>query len=248
MPESFEFWFLSHPKTALYRFDPPLRQSKILAANDDRKCVTKVGDDCFDPQYGMFPDPEIEKLKAVQKKLKDEKEKPADQKYQYLSNIEAESFHCDKNQGFDIYCGGKVQKPSEKKASLEIWIDISRTMTDVDYPDKNKDCFRKSFVKRLKSSCQNVDIYTFNTFLKLSTTNEELCDNLGFIDQNRLLSWINDSKAHKVIIITDKSLATKGIADYVYAKGGKVKGDANQKELSGKDLLELVDSTKKYCR
>ena len=244
-PESFEFWFLSPQKTALMKYEDSTRFSKKLVSNEDKKCVAKMGEDCFDPQYGVFPDPAIEKLKEdLTKKKKEKKVEPTDN---YLSDMEKTQFECDKNQGFDIYCGGKVKNETEKKSKLEIWIDTGRSMSDVDYQDKNKDCFRKSFIKRLNTSCPQVDVYTFNSFLKYSKGLNDLCDTAGYTDQNRVLAWLNDSKAKKVIIITSKSMISKGVADYIVTHGGKSKGEAIQKEMDGKDLLDLVDTAKKIC-
>jgi hypothetical protein len=227
------------------KYEDKIKFSKKLASNEDKKCVAKMGEDCFDPQYGVFPDPALEKLKEdVTKKKKEKKVAPTEN---YLSDMEKNHFDCDKNQSFDIYCGGKVKNENEKKSKLEIWIDTSRSMTDVDYQDKNKDCFRKSFVKRLKTSCSSVDVYSFNSHLKFSSGMSDLCDSAGYAEQNRLLAWLNDSKAKKVIVITSKAMISKAVADYIFTHGGKSKGEAVQKELDGNDLLDLVESTKKFC-
>ena len=245
-PESFEFWFLSPPKSAHLNFEEPVHFSRKFATNTkDLECKTKVGDDCFDPKFGIFPDPELVKLKDAQKKLQEEKNKPIEDKY--ISNIETTQIDCSKESGWDIYCG-KTQKEEKKKARLEVWVDISRSMSDIDYPDKNGDCFRKSFIKRIKESCSSIDISVFHSHLKELGDMKDLCGHVGFSEQNRLLAWINESKANRVIIITTKTLATKGVSDFIELKGGRSKGDAHQKELSGKDLLDLVDSTKKLCR
>ena len=244
-PDSFEFWFLSPQKTALMKYEDQTTFSKKIVSNEDKKCVAKMGEDCFDPQYGVFPDPALEKLKEdITKKKKEKKPEPTDN---YLSDMEKAQFECDKNQSFDIYCGGKVKTETEKKSKLEVWIDTGRSMADVDYEDKNKDCYRKSFIKRLNTSCTHVDVYTFNSFLKYNPGLNDLCDTAGYTDQNRVLAWLNESKAKKVIIITSKAMISKGVADYIVTHGGKSKGEAVQKELDGKDLLELVDTAKKFC-
>ena len=72
----------------------------------------------------------------------------------FLSNMDTDSIECDKSNQFDTFCG-KASKDSGKNkpqaAAYEIWIDTSRSMKDVDFPDKNGDCFRKSFITRIKS-------------------------------------------------------------------------------------------------
>lgn len=233
-PETFEFWFLSPDKKTAhiqYTFSKPLAQN----------CVDKVGDDCFDPKFGVFPDP---KLHNPPKK---NEYKPSDEvPVKFISNMDNDSIDCDKGNHFDTFCG-KVVNEKAKSAPYEIWVDISRSMKDVDFPDKNGDCFRKSFVTRVKSKCNNLAVNLFETGLKSLGDMKALCGIEGFNDEKRLLSWIKSSTAKKLVIITDRTSLTKAIGDFIYVNAGKMKGEVPKEELTGKGLLEQVDSYVRSC-
>lgn len=234
-PENFEFWFLSSEKKqahVTYTF------SKKIAQN----CVDKIGDDCFDPQFGLFPDP---KLHKVEKK---NEYKPQDEvPVKFISNMDNDSIDCDKTNHFDTFCGKVTNNDKPKAAPYEIWVDISRSMKDVDFPDKGGDCFRKSFVTRIKSKCSSVAVNLFETGLKSLGDMNALCGIQGFNDEKRLLSWIKSSTAKKLIIITDRTSLTKAIGDFIFINGGKMKGEAPKMELTGKGLLDQVDSYVRSC-
>ena len=230
-PETFEFWFLSADQRQTkveYTF------SKEIAQN----CTSKVGDDCFDPKFGLFPDPKL----AIPEKKKEYK--PSDEvPVNFISNMDTDSIDCDKSNHFDAFCGkANNEKPKviPKSSLYEVWVDTSRSMKDVDFPDKNGDCFRKSFITRIKSKCSNLSVSLFETGMKSLGDMSALCGMQGFNDEKRLLSWVGNSSAKKLIIITDRSSLTKTIADFVYTHGGKMKGEAPKMELTGKGLLEQV--------
>lgn len=233
-PETFEFWFLSPNRkqaSITYSF------SKKIAQN----CTSKIGDDCFDPQFGLFPDP---KLAAPEKK---KEYKPSDEvPIKFISNMDTDSIDCDKSNHFDTFCG-KVSNEKPKTLPYEVWVDISRSMKDVDFPDKNGDCFRKSFITRIKSKCSNLSVSLFETGLKSLGDMNALCGIQGFNDEKRLLSWIKNSTAKKLIIITDRTSLTKTIADFVYTNAGKMKGEAPKMELTAKDLLDQVGAFVGSC-
>lgn len=245
-PDKIEVWFISNSTTAFIDKLESIEKSKNFASNEEVKCTTKVGDDCFDPSIGIFPDPELLKLKEAQKKLKDGKFQSVPDKY--FSNFEAEGMDCDKNSDWDIYCGKAAKSEKVHYSQLEIWVDTSRYMANNDFIDKDKGCFRRSFIERLKDSCKNVDVAVFSDSIKALGDKESLCKTSGFLDQNRFITWVKQSDAKRLLIILDKTFYTKTLGDFFASKGAKIFGDGPKSQITAKDLLDKLDDVKKYCR
>lgn len=245
-PDKMEVWFISGNNSAFIEKIEQIKKSKYFANNEEVNCTMKVGDDCFDPKLGIVPDPELIKLKEAQKKLKEGKYQSTPDKY--LSDFASDSYDCDNANEWDIYCGKSAKKEKIHYSKLEIWIDTSRYMANNDFPDKDKGCYRRSFVERLKNACSAVDVAVFSDSIKALGDKETLCKTTGFLDQNRFIGWVKQSEAKRLIIILDKTFYTKTLGDFFVEKGAKVFGDAPKSQITAKDLLDRIDDIKKYCR
>ena len=158
---------------------------------------------------------------------------------------------CDSNYYFDLFCGkSKGKTYLEKNNGFEVWIDTSSSLNQVDRKDKNGDCFRKSFIKRLRSHCQDekLQVSVFDTSLKAMGSEDSLCDNIGLNDQDRLIQWIKNSKAKRLLVVTDIYELSMKISDFIETVGATSKGDIPQKEIVGADLLRYAGEYQKYCK
>lgn len=237
MPESFEFWFLGPEKVAV--LEKEITYSKKIAENH---CYHLVDGQCLDSSMSNFPDPKVTAVAGeIEYKPKDNREQ------KYLSNFESDSIECDKSNHFDVFCG-KTKNETQSQERLEIWFDISHSMKDVDFPDKSGDCFRKSFITRLKKKCSKVGVQLFDTGIKSMGDLNSLCTSNGLSDDARLVKWIKDSTAKRIIIITDKHSMSKKIGDFVFLNAGKTRGDKPKENMSAKDLLLEVDKLASYCK
>jgi len=237
-PQSLEVWFLSAHKKAQIENqlkDPPYIFRSMTA---ELECQ-EMGEYCFDPQYGLY------KKDDVNKNVKFVEDIPS---LPPAKSIDRNLINCDSKNYFDVFCG---KARAEKKASykLDLWIDTSSSMREMDFTDKQGECFRKSMVRRLDNKCkfnQEVNVMMFDTSIKQVGTMDSLCQNQGLNDQKRLIDWIERSDAKKLVIITDINEFQKEFADYVEAKGGKFRGDKDP--LVASELLDMVDDLSRACR
>lgn len=241
-PQVLEVWFLSaHKKAEVQR----LLEEKpyVLKSMTAQLECQEMGDFCFDPQYGLYKkddsSAEVDTSKVEAKKA------PA---IPPATAVERELINCDPNNFFDVFCG-KARSSSASSYKLDIWVDTSSSMREMDFPDAQGGCFRKSLMKRLDESCafnQKVNVMMFDTSIKQAGTMDALCNNQGLNDYKRLIDWIERSDAKKLIIITDIYEFHKDFADYVEKKHGKFRGDKDPLVAAG--LLDLVDDLAKTCR
>ena len=242
MPEYVEVIFIGPPtakKVSVLDFWHPLYQ---VAENNfsQRKCLSGFSEDCFDPRFGTWREEGETAKEQIEhdKKVKD----------QFISATKTSMITCDKDFYFDMFCG-KAQDQVEKAADVEVWIDTSSSLRSVDYQDTNGNCFRKSFVDRLRSVCEieKIDFYGFDTSKKLLQTSDEFCRNYGLNSEDKIIQWLKDSKAKKVLLITDISEYSKRIADFLFEIGAVVIG-AEKDVLIASDLLSRIDIyQQKFC-
>jgi len=246
MPKSFELWLLSSPTQKQGCLPPSVKE--ILAATQIRfspaialveekyrKEATKVGDQYFHPQIGLF---DAEGEETVQVKEDKYKQIGTDK---YISGEDNQLVECDKGYYFDLYCGkAKKEKEIAKEVSseLEVWIDTSSSLRAVDSSNDPARCGRRSFVEHLQKKCKKLNLSVFDTGKKEMGTLDMLCINYGLNDQDRLIQWIKDSEAKRLIIVTDISEYSVKLSDFVELNGGKIIGQ--NADLKPQDLLDKV--------
>lgn len=135
--------------------------------------------------------------------------------------------------------------PSSK---LEVWIDNSSSLNLVDATDKSGGCGRKSLAVSLKSKCNDkIDLYSFNTSKKYMMHTNDFCINHGLNDTKKLINWIENSDAKRVIIITDIMEYTAELSDYVVNNGGSFRGAEVGAPIMSNELATLAGDIAKYC-
>lgn len=240
-PLSIEVWFLSAHKKAEVQQMINEKPYVLRSMRAELQCQ-EMGDFCFDPQFGLYKKDDItgdaeapvinEKISGI----------PA------ANSIDRDLINCDPKNYFDIYCG-KARKEAQAKFKLDLWIDTSSSMREMDFSDKEGGCNRKSLMKRLDASCpfnQSVNVMMYDTSIKQAGSMDALCNNQGLNDTKRLIDWIDRSDAKKVVIITDIYEFNKDFADYIESKNGKFRGDKDP--IIASQLLDMVDDLARSCR
>jgi hypothetical protein len=252
LPDKIEVWFLypGQKKTSnTYKYP-----SNLVAAND-QECI-KMGEGCFNPQFGY-----IEKKKPVKSGVSPSKEtKVAKDNTPMIYDTEKEKnalpafgatdrsvINCDKKNAFDLFCGESRKFEEEKKAfELEVWIDISASMREVDPLDKGGEyCYRRSFAERIEKMCgkEKTEFSVFSTSIKMMDTKSTLCTNYGLNDPKAVLQWIDRSTAKKLIIITDVNEAQLEFISQLSARGAQFKGHLAL-GFYAEDMLAELDKLK----
>ena len=242
-PRSIEVWFISAHKKAQLEKLINGQAVKWHAQTAQLECQ-EMGDFCFDPQYGLYKKDDtsssvdgdkVETLKAPSIPV--------------AKSLERDLINCDSSNYFDIFCGKASQVTKSAPAKLDIWIDTSSSMREMDFSDKEGGCFRKSMMKRLDETCgfnKKVNVMMFDTSIKQAGSMDSLCVNQGLNDPKRLMDWIERSEAQKLVIITDIYEFHKDFADYIEKKNGKFRGDKDP--LVASKLLDMVDELSRSCR
>ncbi|MBA2403756.1 MAG: hypothetical protein H0V66_03210 [Bdellovibrionales bacterium] len=241
-PQSLEVWFISAHKKAEVQQLINERPYVLKALTAELKCEV-MGDFCFDPQFGLYKKDDmsfdVDTTKAVNEKTPSI---PA------ATSIDRNMIDCDPKNYFDIFCG-KARKEAQANFKMDLWIDTSSSMREMDFSDKDGSCFRKSMMKRLDESCpfnKNVNVMMYDTSIKQAGSMDALCINQGLNDSKRLIDWIERSDAKKLVVITDIHEFTVEFADYIESKNGKIRGD--KEPLVAAKLLDMVDDLAKSCR
>jgi hypothetical protein len=247
MPKSVEVWFISIDRTVfLDHLENKIKYSK-LTANARLQCQP-MGDYCFDPQVGMYKMGENQKIEeAIDYQELDKKEQ-----YKFLEpakSIEREMINCERGSFFDIFCG-KAQKAGPKdKAKLELWIDTSSSMKQVDYVGFEKKCARELLLENLNQSCgfgQQMQVYAFDTSRKEMGAMDQACINVGLNEPKRLMQDIERSNANHLIIITDIFEASVEFINFIENTArGKVIGI--DKPMYAKDMQREIKRIKSLC-
>jgi hypothetical protein len=241
-PQSIEVWFISaHKKAEVQRLinEKPYVLRSMTA---ELKCQ-EMGDFCFDPQYGLYKKDDAEVEITTAKVIQDKTPEipPA-------NSIDRDLINCDSRNYFDIFCG-KARKEAQVSYKLDLWIDTSSSMREMDFSDKEGGCFRKSMIKRLDESCpfnKKVNVMMFDTSIKQAGSMDSLCNNQGLNDAKRMIDWIERSDAKKLVIITDIYEFHKDFADYIESKHGKFRGDKDP--IVASQLMDMVDDLARSCR
>lgn len=249
VPNNLQIWFLSADTASAFiaprgyaTFDP-----RVLTAQAPLQCQ-KMGEYCFDPQVGLYSpgsSGEIKDLPANYESV--DKLEDYSEKRKALGSEWSDS-KCDESDFFSLFCS-KGSSSKASKAKLEIWIDTSSTMKQVDFKGHDQVCDRLSLLNHLESSCrfnQDYKLYIFNEVKKEAGQKSQVCLNSGLNHRDRLIKEIKASNAKNLVIITDIFEADSVLIDFVEAQaGGSVKG--LREPLYAKDLKSLAETLSKQC-
>lgn len=249
-PKNLEVWFLSIDKAAAFQEFSPLEKDFVytpLVAQSSIQCQ-KVGEYCFDPQIGLY-EPEGEK-KAVDSTVDSESiyEAPT---YDYKKSgkkVDQRIVDCNKRNKFDIYCGKATTPKGLKKAKVELWIDTSSTMKQVDTKLGKKSCSRELFLNSLDKSCgfnRGVKVSYFSAVKKQAGSMRGACRTDGINNMKRIIENIKNNKSKNLIVVTDIFEASEVFIQSIKELGGKVRGI--KEPMYGKNLLERARSVRKLC-
>lgn len=189
-----------------------------------------------------------DEAKNIEKEVDKKKLKAETDKNRTKSYTDSSMVDCRKGNYFDIFCG-KERKEKAKDANLEVWIDTSSSLKNIDPTDKTGGCRRRSLAVSLKTQCgSDVDLYAFHTQKNYQSSVENFCHSYGLNDEKRLMRWIKESDAKHLIVITDIGEYTAKISDFVTENNGYIRGAELEDIVSTEKMKELVGSVAKYCK
>lgn len=249
MPKHIEVWFLSIDKqTSLLHFIENLEKQtpQKKYAQSGLQCQP-MGDYCFDPQIGLY------KKGAPQPEAIDYAEAEKNEKYNFMdtpSSIDRDMINCDKASFFDVFCGKSQKKVKQGRADLEVWIDVSSTMKQVDFQGFDKKCSRELFLEKLNQTCpmnKKMKVYYFEEYRKEAGSFDRSCLSGGLNNMKRIVQDLKKSETKNVIIITDIFEADVSFIDAIEATGrATIKG--LEKPLYAKDISNELKRVRKFCQ
>lgn len=247
MPKHFEVWFLSNDSTAFLDNIQLQKKYSTQFAQSYLQCQP-MGEYCFDPQVGLYKPDEKGKVQeemdySLTEKMEVYNDLPVSQ------SIDRELITCDKGIFFDIFCGeAKVAKESDIK--LQIWVDVSSTMKQVDGALPNDICGRQRFINAVESKCplnQKLDVHIFTESKKQIDTVDRVCLSYGLNEVERLMKQIEESTVDHLIIITDIFEASQRFISFIEntPKGSHRGIDS---PFTAKDMLQAKQKIISYCQ
>ena len=250
-PGKFEVWFLSIDKQSVFKqFSTEKSDDSLMySATGELQCEP-MGEYCFDPQVGLYKNGESASAREVGV---DASELEKNQKYDFMEtgdSVNNNLINCDKKNQFDIFCGSSKKKALRENIQLEVWVDISTTMKQVDYAGLEGKCTREIFLEGLNKTCpmnQKLKVYYFNESRKEAGSFDRVCLANGLNNMKRLLTDVERvSKNRNLVIVTDIFEASQSFITQIEALGGKVKG--LDTPVYAKDLLKDLSRINKLCK
>ena len=243
LPKKVEVWFLSAESSASFN----LKSIKNQFASRRLQCQP-MGEFCFDPQVGLYKRGEEEKMQKVADYTVVENAN----KYDFIDppkTAEREMIKCDRNSFFDIFCGKAKDKKPKDQAKLEIWLDQSSTMRQIDGVDLSNQCKRASFIKSLNIACPfnvKMKLHYFTVHKKEAGNMNGICYSEGTNQMKNIIRYLKHSKREKVIIITDIFEAQqKFINDLENLKVVTIKG--LEEPMYASSLKDELNRVQKMC-
>lgn len=242
LPKKVEVWFVSTPKVS------QLIHSDFKVAQVALQCQP-MGDYCFDPQVGLYKKGSEKNVQAIDGGNAIIENKADYDFVEPATSLDRKLIECDKKQMFDIFCGKSKASQSNVQTPLEIWVDVSSTMKQVDVVSSGSQCVRESFVRLLNQSCplnEKMKVYTFEEYRKEVGSFERVCQSDGLNNMDRIIDDIKKSKAKTVIIITDIFEVTEKFINQIELTGvASVKGV--DKSFYAADIKAQLKRVRKYC-
>jgi len=244
-PKHFEVWFLGVDSTRSTLLETDIKYSKNIAQG--LQCQP-MGEYCFDPQVGLYKKgdeiqmQDIVDYSEIQKNEKYDFMKPAE-------SVDREMINCDEASFFDVFCGKAQKAMKQGKSKLEVWIDTSSTMRQVDYGGFDKKCSRERFLEDLSQTCpmnKKMKVYTFEEHRKELGAFDRTCISGGLNDMKRLMQDLEASEAENVIIITDIFEAEVSFIEVIESRGGVIKG--LDKPIYANQIHKELQRVRKLCQ
>ncbi len=260
MPKKLEVIFLSrNQKTSLLRyFDEshyPLMLGQLVEW-DTSECVP-MGDGCFHPQHGFIeekPTPlKKEKSNFLRKEIDDEKRKALDEelnqeelKLKTFNSMDIDMVDCKEGPYFDIFCGKATHRPRPEK--VELWVDTSASMRDVDYSKDLEFCDRRKMITKVLDQCAlSATVSVFNTSRMMIGSRHQVCQSLGLNDGKRAVDWIKGSNAEFLLLVTDVEEYVGEFREFLDSVGAKIHG-IGINPLYSDYLIKYSDEIIKNCK
>ena len=210
---------------------------------------TPMGDGCFHPQLGYLS--EVPGALKPSKKLKEElknESKTKEDPFQ-LNTFNADDIslvECQEGRYFDIFCGKESRKPI-KTSDLEIWIDTSSSLRNIDFNSEDNYCERRFFASKLKNDCKaGVSFSIFDTSRRSLGSYDTLCDYVGSNDGRRMVSWIEANSAKHLVIVTDVDEYHGVFREYLERSNAVIHGIGST-QITAKDLSKFIPKISKSC-
>ncbi|MDH5415155.1 MAG: hypothetical protein OEW87_13545 [Flavobacteriaceae bacterium] len=253
LPQRVEVWFLSASKTSFLEsiLEPNFRPGDIYSQASTKLQCQQMGDYCFDPQVGLYK--RGDENKALD--LIDYGELDKKQKYDFFDTpkgVERNMIECDENPDFfDVFCG-KMKKIKRKKTKLEVWVDVSSTMRQIDLANYGEGCSREDFLKKLTLTCPmgaGLKVYSFTEYRKEVSTLHYACKHDGLNNMKRLIKDIEKSNVKNLIVITDIFEAESSFIDALKSLGkNKVHLKGIDKPLYANKIQSQLQRVRKLCK
>jgi len=144
-----------------------------------------------------------------------------------------------------IFCG--KEQADSAPSDTEVWIDNTSSMREADYSSDQTNCARRTFMSNVLAVCKsNVRFSVYNTTLKEVGDHSSACLAHGTNNEKKLVSWIKDSKAKHLLIITDVDELSPEMKHILESNGAKMMGDG-VKAFTSTDLNEYAKEFSKHC-
>tara|TARA_Y100000031_G_C7931256_1_gene252807 strand:- start:139 stop:561 length:423 start_codon:yes stop_codon:yes gene_type:complete len=135
------------------------------------------------------------------------------------------------------------------QSKLEVWVDVSSTMKQVDFYGFETECKRERFLRDLTATCplnEKLKVYYFEEFRKEAGAFDRVCLSSGLNNMERIMQDLDKSKAEHVIIITDIFEAKDAFISAIEATNrGTIRG--LNKPLYSTDLKSQLKRIRKLC-
>ncbi len=238
-PLEIEVFFLTPPASAQWQkyLAPRLYGIKIAQACEP------VGDYCLDPVIGLYP----RNGKVPEKK---ETKFEIDEGLPQLptsTSVDRSLVNCDEKYAFDIFCGkAQAEKKASEVSGLEVWVDTSSSMRGIDPGDGKGSCQRAQFLQSLVVICDKKRpvLKGFDTGIR-EIDPASSCVSQGLNDAKRMIEWMEESTAKKLIFITDVYEYQAELSAYLESKQAKIHGDRGTFPAS--KMQDMVVELAKGC-
>lgn len=220
---------------------------ETVAPLGNHSCVP-MGDGCFDPKTG-YTDVVPENVKINESAKKEKRKEKEDNPFELktFSNEDIALVECQEGRYFDIFCG-KENNRKKVTADLEVWIDTSSSLRNIDYSKENNYCERRFFASKLKKDCRDgVEFSIFDTARRSLGSYDTLCDYMGSNDGRRMVSWIEANSAEHLVIVTDVDEYHGVFREYLERTNAIIHG-VGTKQYTANDLMNFIPKISKSCR
>ena len=221
LPETIEFWFISRAKYGLLQ-SSPYNLVKVAQVRTIYKGCKFWGEGCYDMEDSELVDRQTE-LKVNDYTIK--RDKKLTDSLELREPYNTHLSDCNSEIGSSKFCGERL--PARVDTDIEVWIDTSSSMSEIDPRGKNGDCIRNKFIRMVMDSCSgSIPIMgIFNKSVRQMGSFNDVCRNYGENDLNFLADWIEGSKSKHLVVVTDYTQMKRKLKDFIDRTGSKVRGD-----------------------